>query len=76
MTSDWIDVKDQLPGPGIRVLVTGRSKSPFGYFVGVQIYFGRCMFDHMGKRRWETADRPFHGEDVVTHWMPLPDLPR
>lgn len=64
----WISVKDELPKVGDLVLFTGLSS------FGTRFITQRGWFDGTF---WERDD----GETVypntpVTHWMPLPDLPK
>ena len=58
---DWISVRDRLPEDQVEVLVATRSKN------GVRnIDKGYLAIDHFIHR----------GRAEVTHWMPLPELPK
>lgn len=58
--SEWINVKDRLPEEGAYLCCLGYEVKEICYYDGDQ---------------WEDSElaivTPF-----VTHWMPLPDLPR
>lgn len=59
--SEWISVKDKLPKDGETVLVyrpTMKVKIMTSY------YWGRFCDGLLD----------FHGNEVITHWMPLPEL--
>ena len=58
---EWISVRDRLPEDQVEVLVATRSKN------GVRnIDKGYLAIDHFIHR----------GHAEVTHWMPLPELPK
>jgi hypothetical protein len=58
---NWISVRDRLPEDQVEVLVATRSKN------GVRnIDKGYLAIDHFIHR----------GRAEVTHWMPLPELPK
>lgn len=58
---DWISVRDRLPEDQVEVLVATRSKN------GVRnIDKGYLAIDHFIHR----------GRAEVTHWMPMPELPK
>ncbi len=76
-TPTWISIEDELPEPGVTVLVTGK-----GFFNGYEA----------SVQRWERAIDPLRKEDEphwfatremepyegfnITHWMPLPKAPK
>lgn len=69
---NWINVNDELPE------MTGRyglSSNKVLIAQGVsdkQINFGWYRGDE-----WVTSDNePFARQDLITHWMPLPDSPQ
>ena len=60
--SNWISVEDKLPHKNERVIVTCVNyTNHMDEHVSVSTYFGN--------NRWS-------GHKKVTHWMPLPELPR
>lgn len=75
--SDWIPVEDRTPDLKLslsngfsyesdRVLVGGKE-------YGVSI---ACLYSDGYDRAWWWTER--HGEELegITHWMPLPDVPK
>ena len=62
--SDWVSVKDRLPDDGTRVLCYCRGNQ-----------YDIC---HFQKKRKTWFDRSWNGyaQGYVTHWMPLPELPK
>ena len=71
--SEWISVENRLPKKGDRCLICINFGSPFiepsvhdAQFTGSTFRRGRAKVAVAG-----TSD----DDPVVTHWMPLPDLP-
>jgi len=71
--SEWISVKDRLPEKGDRCLICINFGSTFiepsvhdAQFTGSTFRRGRAKVPVSGVSDDDT---------VVTHWMPLPDLP-
>jgi hypothetical protein len=60
--SEWISVKDRLPKVGERVIVVYEYEANPKKYVGVAQYFSDF---------W-----PWKEDRVITHWMPLPDVPK
>lgn len=66
MKSDWISTKKRLPPDNERVLTASKQNTGDGYF-----WYVKTDFRKNGK--WVVAfDEPI---EIVTHWMPLPELP-
>lgn len=61
----WISVEDRLPGCGERVLATDGSFVGEAYRTSAKSWYRHTSFP------WRDL---FH--TVVTHWMPLPELPK
>lgn len=78
--ADWISVKDELPKPGIRVLVNIKNRSPdiAEYFssgfkvkdegADFPLGFYSAIYNCCCDKGWHYLRR-FN----VTHWMPLPE---
>jgi len=64
----WIPVTEKLPAPAMPVLVTGRF--PTGH---ERMRIAR-HFEH--RNYWVSATGGFPIDGEVTHWRPLPELPR
>lgn len=66
--SDWISVNDRLPKIGEIVLFTGNNKFGNKFIVQRGLFDGevwRCDYGHV-----------LDSSTPVTHWMPLPELPK
>lgn len=66
--SEWISAKDRLPKPYEVVLTAA-------YFREVSdslVYIGNVN----GIDKWDICGVKNSGEYTVTHWMPLPELPK
>lgn len=68
-TSDWISVEDRLPIIGEEVVFCG-IKDPFirpvyGFFVGNAPYAIKFL-----------SVKDIIYNNIITHWMPLPDAPK
>ena len=61
---EWISVKDRLPEDDATYLVYGRN----GYGIVFAVYYG--------DGEWLTWDDLTNITRFVTHWMPLPPLPK
>ena len=59
----WIDVNEALPDENIRVLVTGMSKYDNKRYTDVDT-------DRILNDKW------VRWNGIITHWMPLPKLPK
>lgn len=71
MKSEWISVNDALPQYNQRVLVVCTNPQNF-----MQEHVSICTFcgtNHLGIPR---ARPLWSGWKTVTHWMPLPELPK
>ena len=70
---DWVSVKDRLPEKGNDVLIYTFGKVYVGDYLHVKVR--DCAVGW-----WtNTADVPkryIKYQDKVTHWMPLPDIPK
>jgi hypothetical protein len=73
--SEWISAKDALPEVNLSI-----SSQKVIIAMGVkhkQIAFGwyrKLHYDHSWK--WVTGDNePFEKQELITHWMPLPEPP-
>lgn len=64
-SSQWIIVKDRLPGVDLRCVVFG----PCGIKIACWNNHYKCWDDEYGDDYWKDAIGYF------THWMPLPELP-
>lgn len=56
----WINVKDKMPQDQTRVIAI------FGDYIFIPYWNGVC---------W-TKDNSILKDDVITHWMPLPEPPK
>lgn len=62
----WINVNDQLPRSGDRVLVVCTNPNN-----KMQEHISICSFTH-----WAGEKTYWSGRKQVTYWMPLPALPK
>lgn len=62
--SEWISVKDRLPGLN-RMIIVALSEG--------DVYVGELLDAQEGMAEWYVHD--YGGEAGVTHWTPLPDPP-
>lgn len=62
--AEWINVKDKMPEDGKEVLFSDSSSIMVGWY-------------NADKEYWELTDADMiaYAQDV-THWMPLPELPK
>lgn len=67
----WINVNDRLPNLYHRVLITGRNSVGGSFGVIKGSYDG----DKAGWYRDDIGQYAKSREDVITHWMPLPEPP-
>lgn len=69
----WISVKDELPKidnvshTSDTVIVYDKSSTTMSFARCVENFFGHCGFD---------IENIMEFDFVVTHWMPLPELPK
>ena len=69
MKSNWISVKDRLPEI-TRLVISDKVMIAMG-IKDKQIRFG-----WLRNNEWVTEDmNPYARQDLITHWMPLPDAP-
>lgn len=73
---EWVACAEQLPEPDKRVLVWERySESPFVGFQSGGTWFADCEH-HDAEGGWGGAVVISHiCQDLVSHWMPLPEPP-
>lgn len=77
---EWISVEDKLPGIDEDVLILYESKvSPrkTGYAITClkdSFYFGSTPIPY-SKPQWSEPWQYFRENNVITHWMPLPEPP-
>ena len=69
----WISVKERLPEEGLEVLIFGKILNDISKILGVRARFNG---DQEWKYTWESEDIHIYTQDDVTHWMPLPTLPK
>lgn len=72
--SEWISVKDRMPGRYETVLIAILTVNGYGDPAKLVTIGG---YDH-SEKRWEqytSTDRQLCRGETVTHWMPLPDPP-
>jgi hypothetical protein len=60
---EWIDVNDQLPNEDSSVLVVGLARY-------------RTVADWSKESGWSVGREELFGSKDITHWMPLPELPK
>jgi hypothetical protein len=60
--SEWISVKSSFPDQGLSVLISNGKNIGQAYFLGI------CWKVVASNDRVDVSD--------VTHWMPLPELPK
>lgn len=68
---EWISVKDRLPKSSLWVLVaykTSKRQCLMMEIAYLQNYFGY--------QDWYTTEAKYNTVEGVTHWMPLPELPK
>ncbi|MDD6878274.1 MAG: DUF551 domain-containing protein [Clostridiaceae bacterium] len=74
LRSQWISVKDKLPGRYETVLIAISTVNGYGDPAKLVTIGG---YDH-SEKRWEqytSTDRQLCRGETVTHWMPLPEPP-
>lgn len=64
----WISVNDRLPEPDVKVLTFARFKGDGSWFMDISSWTG--VTNHGIPEFWG-----YGPEMVVTHWMPMPDIP-
>ena len=72
--SEWISVKDRMPGRYETVLIAISTVNGYGDPAKLVTIGG---YDH-SRKRWEqytSTDRQLCQGETVTHWMPLPEPP-
>lgn len=72
--SEWISVKNRLPGRYETVLIAISTVNGYGDPAKLVTIGG---YDH-SEKRWEqytSTDRQLCQGETVTHWMPLPEPP-
>ena len=72
----WINVKDELPEIGKRVLVCGVAIENRDYRTCA--ISNRVKYEIFGQpvERWRSPWDYFHAEYEITHWAELPELPK
>lgn len=65
----WISVKERLPEVNVSVLAIAKFKECGGYRIEISSWSG--VTNHGVPHFWEFGDAM-----EVTHWMPLPELPK
>jgi len=76
----WISVKDRLPGIDEDVLILYESKvsRETGYAITCRkdyFYFGGTLIPCQ-RPQWAEPWQYFRENNVITHWMPLPEPPK
>ena len=66
--SQWISVEDRLPEPEKEVIILNKRKQ-------VDIDFLTDDFEG-GYYWWKSDEAIFCEDDEITHWMPIPQLPK
>ena len=67
--SEWISVEDRLPDINERVFARG----VFGFDSGISYGVAELTYKCENHHAWNSDFRSVHD---VTHWMPLPELPK
>lgn len=65
MATTWIPVSDGLPDEGVEVVALYRD--------GPEVSASTGVLDPDG--RWILSAGSGYDDDVVTHWLPLPEVP-
>lgn len=63
---EWIPVSERFPEEWVEVITY--QPNPFGWIIRIGV--------HIGHGKWREAERHEMMEIPVTHWMPLPELPK
>lgn len=82
---EWISVNERLPetsntyngshddiGYSNKVIIAISKRNEQSALVSVGVYI---KYDEYGHNRWEELGNPWE-KITVTHWMPLPELPK
>ena len=72
---EWISVKEGLPEewkPVFGLIPVDEDRDPTGQIIDTMVYIGNIA----GKDRWRVCWNHDMVESAVTHWMPLPELPK
>ena len=71
MENNWISVKERLPGMTDRYgLASDRVLVAYG------VNDKQIKFGWLRGREWVTSNMvPFARQELITHWMPLPEAP-
>lgn len=76
----WIPVSERLPDVGQRVLVYAVGK--IDGFIGDHVteicerFIQRIFPSSPGHEIWSSPYQFFHTDYEITHWMPLPEMPK
>lgn len=74
----WIDVNDKYPPLNQDVLICAEDKDNCTERI-IEVS-RRCIFkifpSLQGVEEWSSPWQYFHDNYIITHWMPLPDLPQ
>ena len=74
--NEWISVKDKLPEKDGNYLVTACDE---GCSAGEGIWYSTVVVVaeyYKGSWTWYDGGREYSLEGIVTHWMPMPELPK
>ena len=72
-TSDWISVEERLPYPNKDVLVFRPNMAMQILVDSYEAYYGEDEEWHEG---WCRYGKDGYGNNLITHWMPLPEPPK
>ena len=71
--SEWISVKDRMPRYNETVLIYRPSMAEP---ILADKYFGFYGEDEEWNEGWVRYGKDLKGNDIITHWMPLPEPPK
>ncbi len=78
---EWISIKDQIPEPGIEVILLASKKEDWIYDGDKKHYQNKQFIGYLGKYSSDDVSCVFGDGFVpfvieeITHWMPLPEKP-